>query len=112
MSNICQARFLQIDKMSQQCELVEESYIEDIHFLSANTLIATSSRRFIEIFKFDDPAISDGGMVSIIRFDLPNLAGARQYGFIHARLYPMEAHSRVKNPSSSIERPAYFPSPD
>lgn len=89
---------------SGQCELLETMAIDDIHFLSLTTLLVTSGGGFfVEIYSFDDPAVSDRGLISIGKFGLPKLVAERCCCSMHASSYPLAGNSHVQCSSQDSE---------
>jgi hypothetical protein len=87
--------------------------IDDMSFLSATTfLITCPSLGHIEIYEFDDPAVSHYGPTSKGIFKLPTLQPWCTYSYLHASSYPAVGQPYTLNPIPSFEKSLFHPSPD
>jgi hypothetical protein len=87
--------------------------IDDMSFLSATMfLITCPSLAQIEIYEFDDPAVSNSGPISKGIFQLPLLQPYCLYSYLHASSYPAAGQPGTLNPIPSLEKPLFHPSPN
>lgn len=105
---------LSCNKMSSQCDLIESTSIDDLCFLSITTILVTSSSDgIITIYEFEDPAISNSGLICKGDFQLPVLTCRYSYGFMYTSCHPVGSdafHSRT--PIPSLQASLFCPSPD
>jgi hypothetical protein len=71
-------------------------------------LLVTSARGgFVGIYNFDDPAVSNRGIIAKAKFSLPDLVAGRQYTTLYASSYPLVTDSHVRHHNTALEEPLF-----
>jgi hypothetical protein len=97
--------------MIYRCRIVKFQRVDNMIFLSATTVLVTCPLSgFIELYDFQDPAVSDNGLTCLSRFSLPAL----QFGCKYSNLF-IGSHSpasRTCSPIPSFKESSFQASPE